>query len=120
MVRIFQGDEWFNQDIGAWNVSTVEDMSWMFNNAIQFNQDIGGWDVYSAQDMSRMFNDASRFNQDIGAWNISTVVAMSSMLKGTSLSTPNYDTLLFGLVEAELATRSPFGRREFDLFSSRR
>jgi len=41
----------FNQDIGAWNVSNVKDMSRMFGSAIAFNQDIGAWDVSNVEDM---------------------------------------------------------------------
>ena len=45
----------FNQDIGAWNVSNVTNMSDMFYDATSFNQDIGAWDVSSVADMYAMF-----------------------------------------------------------------
>jgi surface protein len=35
----------FNQSIGNWNVSNVEDMELMFYGATSFNQDLSGWDV---------------------------------------------------------------------------
>ena len=34
----------FDQDIGAWNVGAVTDMTDMFREA-PFNQDIGAWDA---------------------------------------------------------------------------
>jgi len=44
----------FNQDIGNWDVSNVNNMSDMFNNA-DFNQDIGNWDVSNVNNMSDMY-----------------------------------------------------------------
>ena len=41
----------FNQDIGAWDVSSVSDMDGMFQCYSSFNQDIGGWDVSSVTNM---------------------------------------------------------------------
>ena len=35
----------FNQDIGDWNTSNVNDMFQMFAGASSFNQDIGDWDT---------------------------------------------------------------------------
>ena len=41
--------------IGAWDVSKVTDMSYMFADAKDFNQDISEWDVSKVTDMSWMF-----------------------------------------------------------------
>ena len=54
----------FNQYIGHWDVSNVEDMSSMFDRSI-FNQDIGYWDVHNVISMNNMFG-FSLFNQYIG------------------------------------------------------
>ena len=40
MSEMFSGATVFNQNIGSWNVSGVEDMSEMFEGATAFNQNI--------------------------------------------------------------------------------
>ena len=74
----------FNQDISAWDVSNVIDMSWMFYNATSFNGDLSAWDVSSVVYMYRMFEDADSFNQDIGAWDVSSVINMYQMFYNAS------------------------------------
>jgi surface protein len=73
MSGMFQRASAFNQPIGGWNVSNVDNMSGMFQRASAFNQPIGGWNVSNVIDMSDMFLLASAFNQLIGGWNVSNV-----------------------------------------------
>ena len=44
MTAMFQFSN-FNQDISDWDVSSVNDMQYMFDNARNFNQDLTGWCV---------------------------------------------------------------------------
>ena len=99
----------FNQDIGAWDVSSVTDMTNMLRSASSFNQDIGDWDVSSVTDMTNMFYGAYEFNQDISAWDVSNVTNMSSMFNDSALSTDNYDNILSGWSQQALQSDVQFG-----------
>ena len=81
---MFDGASAFNQDISAWNVGRVTDMSAMFRDTAAFNRDISSWNVSSAIFMGGMFDGASAFNQDISAWNVGGVTDMSGMFDGAS------------------------------------
>ena len=82
---LFSGDELkeiyglseFDGDISKWNVSNVEDMSWMFYRS-RFNGDISKWDVSNVKNMKGMFV-RSDFNGDLSEWDVSNVKDMSSM-----------------------------------------
>src|SRR5690625_6487202 len=84
MSRMFFDNFHFDQDISAWDVSNVTDMSGMFALAERFNSPIGDWDVSSVTDMSYMFigdtnpnEDGVIFNQDISEWDVSSVINRS-------------------------------------------
>ena len=84
MSGMFENASSFNGTIGSWNVSQVTDMSYMFSGASAFNQPLNGWNVLQVTDMSSMFSGASKFNQLLNGWNVSQVTDMSSMLSGAS------------------------------------
>jgi surface protein len=80
MSRMFDNATAFNADISGWDTSAVTDMNNMFNGATSFNQDISLWVVSSVTDMSFMFNDATQFNADLSGWVVSSVTSMQRML----------------------------------------
>ena len=81
----FAFNETTNEIIGIanWNVSNVKKFTSTFSNALNFNEDISGWNTQSATDMSAMFEYTEHFNQPIGNWNVSNVVDMSYMFYNT-------------------------------------
>ncbi|MCL6259841.1 BspA family leucine-rich repeat surface protein [Aquiflexum sp. TKW24L] len=77
---------YFNQPIENWDVSNVNDMSYMFAGTA-FNQPIEKWDVSNVINMEGMFSvghdfSTSVFNQPIGNWNVSKVSNMEYMFYG--------------------------------------
>ena len=70
MVALFEDATSFNGDLSRWNVSRVRNMERMFRNATSFNADISEWDVSGVLNMRRMFQDATSFNQDLSRWNV--------------------------------------------------
>ncbi|MAS29921.1 MAG: hypothetical protein CMC44_04825, partial [Flavobacteriaceae bacterium] len=73
----------FNQDIGSWNVSNVENMSLMFKFTKKFGN--GGqpmnWTTSSLENMAQMFRNTDAFNQDISGWDVSSVTNMAELFK---------------------------------------
>ena len=56
-----------------WDVSSVTDMTRMFDGCDVFNEPIGLWDTSSVSNMFAMFRNAGEFNADISKWNVENV-----------------------------------------------
>jgi hypothetical protein len=74
----------FNGDISRWDVSHVEDMTYMFKCS-KFNGNISDWDVHNVFYMDGMF-EFGCFDQDISDWDISDVFMMNSMFRRSPYS----------------------------------
>ncbi|SHF02777.1 surface protein, partial [Psychroflexus salarius] len=116
MEGMFFGASAFNQNINtkvinegtpeeytAWDVSHGPSFYAMFLNATSFNQPLDHWDVSQVTDLDYMFAGAAAFNQNIGGWDVSNVNDnFGPFLKGSGLSTENYDALLEGWSQLDL------------------
>ncbi len=78
-VGVRHEDAFTNTDLSAWDVSTINDMSYLFNFAWYFNQDISNWDVSNVTNMAYMFGGAYYYNQPLNAWDVSNVTNMELM-----------------------------------------
>ena len=83
MSDMFNSAALFNQDLSAWNVGSATNMNGMFNSATSFNSNIGGWDVGNVTNMDSMFH-SSAFNSDISSWNVGNVTSMTGMFTDAS------------------------------------
>lgn len=75
----FYGCSRFDGNITTWNVSNVTNMWGTFQGAEAFNQDITGWNVAKVTDFTYAFSAAIVFNQDISVWDVSSATTMSAM-----------------------------------------
>eukprot|EP01043_Picozoa_sp_COSAG02_P086032 COSAG02_NODE_23564_length_715_cov_0.722403_2_plen_96_part_01 len=65
--------------IACWNVSAVQDMRRIFENATAFNGDVSAWNVSAVRHMSLMFSGATAFNGNLSAWDVSAVQRIGGM-----------------------------------------
>ncbi|WMN11888.1 BspA family leucine-rich repeat surface protein [Marivirga salinae] len=68
-----------NTDLTVWDVSTITDMSYMFNFAWYFNQNINNWNVSNVTNMAFMFGGTYYYNQPLNDWDVSNVINMELM-----------------------------------------
>lgn len=69
----------FTADKPTWNVSKASTMNSMFHFCGDFNADISRWDVGNVRDFQHMFFMCGRLNQDLSNWNVGKAKNMSSM-----------------------------------------
>ena len=90
MSNLFQNKTSFNNDISSWDTSNVTNMSNMFNGASAFNQNLNSWNVSSVTNMSEMFENASAFNQYIRIWNTNNVTNFTNMFQNANAMINTY------------------------------
>ena len=77
--KLNRGAGRFNDDISAWDTSSVTNMYGMFGDNSQFNKDISGWDTSAVTTMEQMFAYAPKFDQPLQNWDVSRVTSMAQI-----------------------------------------
>ncbi len=74
-------------DVSSWNVSSVTNMNYMFNEASSLKKlNVSKWDVSSVTSMIGMFYEASSLTElDISSFNMQNVAKMWGFFTGTKL-----------------------------------
>ncbi|MDH7447529.1 BspA family leucine-rich repeat surface protein [Aquimarina sp. 2201CG14-23] len=85
--------------IGSWDMSTVENISFMFDACTIFNEDITQWTFTNLKDAGYVFKNTMAFNQNISNWNVSTVETFESMFEGTAAFNQPIGTWTIGTVD---------------------
>jgi surface protein len=89
MSKMFEDATSANPDTSNWDVSSVADMSLMFAFASSANPDTSNWDVSSVTNMRLMFYKASSANPDVSNWDVSSVTDMRYMFSSATLANPD-------------------------------
>src|SRR5690606_23771067 len=95
MSNLFEDVTGFNQPLDNWDVSNVGTMSFMFDGASSFNQPLDSWDVRKLEDFSYMFRDASSFNQSLAAWQLESFVGGIASFYRSGMSCENFSYSLY-------------------------
>ena len=82
MSFLFDGMDIGNINISEWDVSNVTLMSYMFSDCTNFNCDLSKWDVSNVRNTIGMFYSCTKFNSDLSKWDVSKVMMMRRMFKG--------------------------------------
>ena len=73
----------FDDDISAWDTSSVTRMDYMFYGQSSFNQPLNDWRVDNVTNMSYMFYGARSFNQPLGDWRLRSDCGTNRMFDET-------------------------------------
>ncbi|MFK5854533.1 MAG: BspA family leucine-rich repeat surface protein, partial [Bacteroidota bacterium] len=94
MSQMFQNAVQANPDTSGWNTSTVTTMQVMFQNAIAANPDTSNWDTSAVTNMGFMFAGATLANPDVTGWDVTNVTSMAGMFLNVTLPIDDYDAML--------------------------
>lgn len=104
----------FNQELGAWNMSSLMNISFMFNNATSFNNgdpgnnqakpSLDNWNLSSVYQAPGVFSGASKFNQKVSSWRLHTCIDVSSMFQNCPLFNNGGDPGIDGWTVGECFT----------------
>lgn len=86
MSYMFNNAKNLTADFDHWNVDNVTNMQRMFASANKFNGDVSSWNVDNVTNMEGMFSSTTAFNQDLSSWNVSNVTDMAFMFNSTGFN----------------------------------
>jgi len=80
MVGTFESCTSFDQNLSAWDTSSLEDLSFLFARSRFKGNGIESWSTSSFYNISYAFFELSDFDVDFSSWDTSNVVDMSFMV----------------------------------------
>jgi hypothetical protein len=71
-------------DIENWDVSLVDDFSYLFRDASSFDADLSKWNVAQGTSFDGMFRDAESFNAELSEWDVAKGTRFDWMFYGAT------------------------------------
>jgi surface protein len=81
MAHMFDGCVGLRGNFASFDVSNVQDFSYMFRGASTWTSDLSSWQTGSAINMTSMFEGCGFFNRDLNAWDTSNVLSMRAQFR---------------------------------------
>jgi uncharacterized protein YjbI with pentapeptide repeats len=77
----YEADMFTGAGVSQWDVSSAEEMDFMFSKTALFDADLSDWDVQDVGNMNAMFYDAMSFQAlGITEWPVSSGTSMAGMI----------------------------------------
>ena len=95
----FNSSNSFDASLQTWDVSNIQDISYMFAGCANFTENIDNWDTANITLMVGTFQGCFNFNSDLGLWSTTNVTDMSYMFSAAQTFNGNVTTWDTGNVE---------------------
>jgi len=97
MSDMFKGCTFLNCDVSNWNTRKVKYMDGMFNGCHNIiSPGVGNWNISNVENITWMFVHCSRFNEDLSKWDVSKIKNMRELFyrcfNFEGLGLENWDT----------------------------
>jgi surface protein len=95
--------------IKNWDTSQFDGMNRLFFGMAKLNEPgLAYLDTSKIIKMNSTFENCTNLDVNLGSWDVSSLTSASNMLRGTTLSTANYDALLIGWAAQNVQTGVTF------------
>jgi surface protein len=88
----FNSSNSFDASLQTWDVSNIQDISYMFAGCANFTENIDNWDTSNITLMVGTFQGCFNFNSDLGLWSTTNVTDMSYMFSAAQTFNGNVTT----------------------------